>query len=114
MNSADPGRLGDEMRFSGTIVATSSQHDEVKRLLIAGFRIGCLPEHSVQSDLHEGRLWRLPPGEGVCSADLHLLWHEDAQKTAAERVFLEAFKGHIDQYSLPERLLASLPGTNHR
>lgn len=102
------------MRFSGTIVATSSQHDEVKRLLIAGFGIGCLPEHSVQSDLHEGRLWRLPPGEGVCSADLHLLWHEDAQKTAAERVFLEAFKGHIDQYSLPERLLASLPGTNHR
>lgn len=104
----------DQQGFSGTIVATLSQHDEVKRLLIAGFGIGCLPEHSVQSDLSDGRLWRLPPGEGVCSADLHLLWHEDAPKTAAERVFLDAFKGHIDQFSLPERLLASLPGTTQR
>lgn len=104
----------DQQGFSGTIVATLSQHDEVKRLLIAGFGIGCLPGHSVQSDLSDGRLWRLPPGEGVCSADLHLLWHEDAPKTAAERVFLDAFKGHIDQFSLPERLLASLPGTTQR
>ena len=51
----------DQRGFAGRIVATSSHHDEVKRLLIAGFGIGCLPEHSVATDLADGRLWRLPP-----------------------------------------------------
>ena len=99
----------DQRGFSGSIVATSSQHDEVKRLLVAGFGIGCLPEHSVQVDLSEGRLWRLPPGEGVCAADLHLLWHGDAHRSPAEDLFIAAFRKHIDNYSLPQRLLATLP-----
>lgn len=99
----------DQRGFSGTVVATSSHHDEVKRLLVAGFGIGCLPEHSVQHDLDEGKLWRLPPEEGVCSANLYLLWHEDAHRTAAERVFLDAFKTHIEQYTPAQRLLPILP-----
>ncbi|KGD94210.1 LysR family transcriptional regulator [Achromobacter sp. RTa] len=99
----------DQRGFSGRIVATSSQHDEVKRLLVAGFGIGCLPEHSVQADLAEGRLWRLPPGEGVCAADLHLLWRGDAHRSAAEDLFIASFRKHIDNYSLPQRLLATLP-----
>lgn len=99
----------DQRGFSGSIIATSSQHDEVKRLLVAGFGIGCLPEHSVQADLAEGRLWRLPPGEGVCAADLHLLWHGDAHRSAAEDLFIAAFRDHIDNYSLPQRLLPHLP-----
>ncbi|MBJ9974208.1 LysR family transcriptional regulator [Pseudomonas sp. S75] len=99
----------DQRGFSGTVVASSSQYDEVKRLLVAGFGIGCLPEHSVQADLEEGRLWRLPPDEGVCTANLYFLWHEDAQRTAAERTFLDAFKAHIETYPLPHRLLATIP-----
>ncbi|RXN88221.1 LysR family transcriptional regulator [Achromobacter aloeverae] len=94
----------DQRGFSGRVVATSTQHDEVKRLLVAGFGIGCLPEHSVQADLAEGRLWRLPPGEGVCLVDLHLLWHRDAQRTPAEDAFLKHFRGYIDGYSMAERL----------
>ncbi|MBB1593143.1 LysR family transcriptional regulator [Achromobacter sp. UMC46] len=94
----------DQRGFSGRIVASSTQHDEVKRLLIAGFGIGCLPEHSVQADLEQGRLWRLPPGEGVCSVELHLLWHRDAQLTPAEKVFLKHFRDYIDGYSMAERL----------
>ncbi|AUA56764.1 LysR family transcriptional regulator [Achromobacter spanius] len=99
----------DQRGFSGSIIATSSQHDEVKRLLVAGFGIGCLPEHSVEADLAEGRLWRLPPGEGVCAADLHLLWHRDAHRSPAEDLFITALRDHIDSYSLPQRLLAHLP-----
>ena len=76
----------DQRGFAGRIVATSSHHDEVKRLLIAGFGIGCLPEHSVATDLADGRLWRLPPGEGVCSVDLHLLWHRDATDTGRDHI----------------------------
>lgn len=94
----------DQRGFSGRIVASSTHHDEVKRLLIAGFGIGCLPEHSVQADLAQGRLWRLPPGEGVCSVDLHLLWHRDAQHTPAEVAFLKHFRDYIDRYSMAERL----------
>lgn len=97
----------DQRGFSGRIVASSSQHDEVKRLLIAGFGIGCLPEHSVHADLAEGRLWRLPPGEGVCAVDLHLLWHRDAQPSAAEAAFLEHFRNFIDGYSMAERLASA-------
>ncbi|MVW77577.1 LysR family transcriptional regulator [Bordetella sp. 02P26C-1] len=94
----------DQRGFSGRVVATSKQYDEVKRLLIAGFGIGCLPEHSVRRDLAEGRLWRLPPGEGVCSVDLHLLWHRDVQRTQAESVFLKYFRDYIDAFTMAQRL----------
>ncbi|PQZ64420.1 LysR family transcriptional regulator [Achromobacter sp. MYb9] len=97
----------DQRGFSGRIVASSTQHDEVKRLLIAGFGIGCLPEHSVQADLAQGRLWRLPPGEGVCSVELHLLWHRDAPSTPAEAAFLKHFRDYIDDYSMAERLASN-------
>jgi len=103
----------DQRGFSGRIVATSTQHDEVKRLLIAGFGIGCLPEHSVQADVEQGLLWRLPPGEGVCTVDLHLLWHRDAPQTAAEASFLKAFREYIDAYPMAQRLApATTPGAN--
>lgn len=95
----------DQRGFSGRIVASSTQHDEVKRLLIAGFGIGCLPEHSVQADIEQGRLWRLPPGEGVCTVDLHLLWHRDAQPSQAEMAFLKHFRDYIDGHSMAERLV---------
>ncbi len=95
----------DQRGFSGRVVATSTQHDEVKRLLIAGFGIGCLPEHSVRRDLAEGRLWRLPPGEGVCSVDLHLLWHRDVQRSPAEAAFLKHFRDYIDGFTMAERLV---------
>ncbi|QII85375.1 LysR family transcriptional regulator [Bordetella hinzii] len=97
----------DQRGFSGRVVASSTQHDEVKRLLIAGYGIGCLPEHSVRLDLEQGRLWRLPPGEGVCSVDLHLLWHRDAHRTPAEAAFLKHFRDYIDGYSMSERLASA-------
>jgi len=95
----------DQKGFSGNIVATSSHYDEIKRLLVAGLGIGCLPEHSVQTDIAEGLLWRLPPAEGVCDAELHFLWHKEAHHSKAETLFIEAFMQHIEQYTPRQRLL---------
>lgn len=99
----------DQKGFSGNIVATSSQHDEIKRLLIAGLGIGCLPEHSVQTDIAEGLLWRLPPAEGVCDAALHLMWHKEAHRSKAEELFIEAFIQHMEKYTPQQRLLVKFP-----
>ncbi|UNM95372.1 LysR family transcriptional regulator [Ignatzschineria rhizosphaerae] len=98
----------DQKGFSGNIVATSTHHDEVKRLLVAGLGIGCLPEHSVQQYVSEGLLWRLPPEEGVCTTELHFLWHKDAYRSSAETIFIEAFIEYMEKYSLSQRLLTKL------
>ncbi|WP_427306040.1 LysR family transcriptional regulator [Cupriavidus sp. H39] len=100
----------DEQGFSGNIVATSSHHDEVKRLLIAGFGIGCLPEHSVKEDVGAGRLWRLPPEDGVCTVELHFLWNKTGHRSMAESLFIREFSEHLDRYTLDERLTSYLPG----
>src|SRR5690606_29388157 len=95
----------DQRGFSGRIVASATQHDEVKRLLIAGFGIGCLPEHSVQADIEQGRLWRLPPGEGGWPVDARLLWHRDAQPSQAELACLKHFRDCVAGHSMAERLV---------
>lgn len=95
----------DQKGFSGNIVATSSHHDEVKRLLISGLGIGCLPEHSVQQDIANGLLWRLPPAEGVCAVELNFLWHKEAHRSKAEQIFIDAFIAHMVKYPLEQRLL---------
>lgn len=59
----------------------------------------------MRRDLAEGRLWRLPPGEGVCSVDLHLLWHRDVQRSPAEATFLKHFRDYIDGFTMAERLV---------
>lgn len=79
----------DQQGFSGRIVASSSSLEEVRRLVIAGFGIGCLPEHVVAADLAGGLLWRLPPSQGIATVDIHLLFNKEQRLTTAERVFIE-------------------------
>ncbi|KWC91781.1 LysR family transcriptional regulator [Burkholderia cepacia] len=86
----------DEMGFTGQIVGSSSSMSEVKRLIIAGFGIGCLPEHIVRDDVVQGRLQRLPPEDGVADVDIHLLWATDRKFSPAESVFLDALHLFID------------------
>lgn len=43
------------------LVGISHNVEEVRRMLIAGFGIGPMPVHVAQTDVAEGRLWRLPP-----------------------------------------------------
>jgi DNA-binding transcriptional LysR family regulator len=79
----------DQQGFSGRIVASSPSLEEVRRLVIAGFGIGCLPEHVVAADVEAGLLWRLPPHEGIADVDIHLLWNRDQRMSRAETLFIE-------------------------
>ena len=85
----------DQQGFTGKIVASSSNFEEIRRLVIAGFGIGCLPEHLLDIDLYTGMLWRLPPRDGVSDVDIHLLWNREQKMTHAETVFLESFQHAI-------------------
>ncbi|OYU09307.1 MAG: LysR family transcriptional regulator [Pseudomonas sp. PGPPP1] len=85
----------DQQGFTGRIVASSSSFEEIRRLVIAGFGIGCLPEHLLDVDLYNGTLWRLPPSGGVTDVDIHLLWNREQRMTHAETVFLESFQHAI-------------------
>lgn len=91
----------DQQGFTGKIVASSSSFEEIRRLIIAGYGIGCLPEHLVDIDLHNGLLWRLPPAGGVADVDLFLMWNREQKMTHAEAVFLESFQHAIAGVELP-------------
>lgn len=82
----------DQQGFTGKIVASSSSFEEIRRLIISGYGVGCLPEHLVDIDLHNGLIWRLPPAEGVVDVDVFLLWNREQRMNRAETVFLQAFQ----------------------
>jgi len=94
----------DQQGFTGKVVASSSSFEEIRRLIIAGYGIGCLPEHLVDIDLHNGLIWRLPPAEGVVDVDVFLMWNREQRMTRAETVFLESFQRAIDLGALPQNL----------
>jgi len=85
----------DQQGFSGRIVASSPSLEEVRRLVIAGFGIGCLPEHVVAADVDAGLLWRLPPHEGIADVDIHLLWNREQRMSRAETIFLESLQQRL-------------------
>jgi len=82
----------DQQGFTGKIVASSSSFEEIRRLIIAGYGIGCLPEHLVDIDLHNGLLWRLPPADGVADVDVFLMWNREQRMNRAESVFIESLQ----------------------
>jgi DNA-binding transcriptional LysR family regulator len=94
----------DQRGFTGRIVASSPSLDEVRRLIYAGYGIGCLPEHAVRDDLARQRLWRLPPEDGLADVDIHLLWHRERKMNAAEVAFFDAMERCMQRHALAERL----------
>jgi DNA-binding transcriptional LysR family regulator len=87
----------DQQGFTGKVVASSSSFEEIRRLIIAGYGIGCLPEHLVDIDLHNGLIWRLPPADGVVDVDVFLMWNREQRMNPAETVFLESFKALLQR-----------------
>ena len=79
----------DQQGFSGRIVASSPSLEEIRRLVIAGLGLGCLPEHVVIDDVDNGLLWPVPPYEGVADVDIHLLWNREQRRTRAETLFID-------------------------
>lgn len=93
----------DQQGFTGRIVASSQSLDEIRRLVAAGYGIGCLPEHIVARDVQAGEVWRLPPAEGVIDVDVYLLWNRDQKRTHAEAIFLERFEQALQATELHDR-----------
>ncbi|SDI92948.1 transcriptional regulator, LysR family [Pseudomonas delhiensis] len=97
----------DQQGFTGKLVASSPSLEEVRRLVHCGFGIGCLPRHIVADDLAQGRLWALPPEDGVANVDIHLLWNREQKHTQAERCFLGELLKRMEQVPVEQRLLSS-------
>ncbi|KMY86577.1 Hydrogen peroxide-inducible gene activator [Candidatus Paraburkholderia calva] len=93
----------DQKGFTGRIVASSSL-DEVRRLIFAGYGIGCLPEHIVRDDIARQCLWRLPPDDGLIDVEVFLLWHRARCMNAVEQAFLDAMERCMRRYSFAQRL----------
>lgn len=87
----------DQQGFRGRIVASSPNLEEVRRLVIAGFGLGCLPEHVVADDVSNGLLWRLPPSGGIADVDIHLLWNRDQKMSRAEHAFIDSLAQRLAQ-----------------
>lgn len=73
--------------FQGRLAASSSNLEEVCRLVMCGYGIGFLPEDAFRREVDTGLLRRLPPREGLADVDIYLLWHGARPLREAERVF---------------------------
>lgn len=83
-----------QLQMYGRIVGTSSNLEEVRRMIVAGLGIGPLPIHVVERDVRAGLLWRLPPHEGPPAIDIFLVTHPRAKLGRAERLFVDALVAH--------------------
>jgi DNA-binding transcriptional LysR family regulator len=82
----------DRHRWHGPVSASSANTQEVLRLVLAGFGIGCLPHHLCEREVAEGRLWKLPPTDSVCTLDINLLWNKELRLSRAEAQFLNVMR----------------------
>lgn len=89
-----------QLQLSGRIMGTSSNLEEVRRMIGAGLGIGPLPIHVVERDVRDGLLWQLPPYEAPPAVDIYLVTNPRARLSRAERLFIEA----LIAYSAIDRL----------
>lgn len=90
--------------LQGPVTGQSSSLQEIRRMVLAGWGIGCMPEHIVRRDVEDGQLWPLPPYGGVADIDLHLMWHREARFSAAESTFVDFLHNALAKVPLEERL----------
>lgn len=94
-------RVTEDMR--GPVVGTSSNLEEVKRMIINGLGIGPLPVHVVSRDIRDGLLWRLPPYDSRLAIDVNLVTHPRAHLSRAESGLIDQLIMTINNLSLKER-----------
>lgn len=90
--------------FAGRVIGSSSNLDEVRRMIVCGLGIGPLPEHIAAPDVAAGQLWPLPPDEGVAPVDIHIVWNPAARLNPAEEAFLAHLLDRIRDIPIPQRL----------
>lgn len=80
--------------WNGPVIGCSANSQEVLRLVLAGFGIGCLPHPVYKQAQH--LLWPLPP-EQVGTVDISLMWNKEQRLTRAEARFLQALQEACQQ-----------------
>ncbi|MAS09059.1 LysR family transcriptional regulator [Endozoicomonas sp. G2_2] len=82
--------------FQGRLAASSSNLEEVCRLILCGYGIGFLPEDAFRRETETGLLRKLPPEEGLADVDIHLLWNSERPLRSAEAVFRDELLAAFD------------------
>lgn len=95
--------------FAGRVVGSSTNLEEVRRLIVCGLGIGPLPEHIAARDVESGLLWQLPPPEGIAPVDVQIVWNPQGRFNRAEKAFLAAILSQIEDYEADARLPDLLP-----
>lgn len=86
-----------------TITGTSSNLEEVRRMIIAGIGIGPLPVHVAQRDVEDGQLWQTPPYEALPAIDVHVVWNPATVKNRAETALLRMLQEAIERTPMEAR-----------
>lgn len=93
----------DEQGFTGRIVGTSPNIEEIRRMVVAGIGLSFLPEHLIRQDVLTGDLRRLPPNDAVAEIDVFLTWHKQRKLNAVEGAYLAAFDRFLSRTPLESR-----------
>jgi len=93
----------DTQQFKGEIVASSNNFDEIKRLLYAGYGIGCLADNTVEQEVRNGHLRRIPPDHPIANIPVNLVWGRNRKLKPVERAFIEMLFAAFDiEQDIPE------------
>lgn len=108
-----------QLQMYGRVIGTSSNLEEVRRMIVAGLGIGPLPIHVVQRDVEAGLLWQLPPYESPPAIDIFLVTNPRVSLSRAERLFLDTLARHTAHDStatpvFPDDAPASMAGAAAR
>ncbi len=80
----------DMEHFSGKVSAVANNLYELRRLIIAGYGIGCLPDNAAEKEVQNGRLRKLPPYQGVADIPIYFSWAKKRKLKAIEHAFIDA------------------------
>lgn len=90
--------------FAGRVIGSSSNLDEVRRMIVSGLGIGPLPAHIAAPDVAARQLWPLPPAEGVAPVDIHIAWNPAARFNPAEEAFIAHLLARMREIPIPQRI----------
>jgi len=95
--------LRSEAKLDANVIGTSSNLEEVRRMIIAGLGIGPLPLHVARRDVADGLLWRLPPYDTPPVIDIFLIVNPEKIINRAEKALIAGIQKLIAETPLEGR-----------
>lgn len=85
------------------IVGSSSNLEEVRRMILAGLGIGALPLHVARKDVQAGLLWHLPPYDDPPAIDIHIVTNPRSRLNRAEKNLIAMLRETVAQVPFAQR-----------